>query len=208
MGMDIYGLNPKKRGQAPKRPVNLLGLEDKTKPACSKEEMNKYFEDKRKFEDENVGVYFRNNVWWWRPLADYIIKKIKNEDWFNDEIAERLHDNSGFQFTEEQALCIKKHLEKGLRSGEVSKLAKKNQEEMKIAEKHNNQIQKKMDKLQKKVEKETGKETAPMEWDKKYKDEWDFLWESKDWRDSYPFCVKNVKAFSEFLGECGGFEIC
>ena len=23
-----------------------------------------------------------------------------------------------------------------------------------------------------------------------------------------PFCVKNVKAFSEFLGECGGFEIC
>lgn len=21
-----------------------------------------------------VGEYFRNNVWWWRPLADYILK--------------------------------------------------------------------------------------------------------------------------------------
>ncbi len=205
--MDIYGLNPKRRGQAPERPANLLGLEDKTKPACSKEEMNKYFEDKQKYEDENVGVYFRNNVWWWRPLANYIREKIKDEDWFNDEVAQRLHDNSGFQFTEEQALCIKRHLDKGLRSGEVSKLAKQNKVEMKIAEKNNKMIQKKMDKLAKKVEKETGK-SAPIDWDKKYKDEWDFLWESKDWRDSYPFCAKNVKAFSEFLGECGGFEIC
>tara|TARA_Y100000401_G_C8318433_1_gene223866 strand:- start:1157 stop:1777 length:621 start_codon:yes stop_codon:yes gene_type:complete len=206
MGMDIYGLNPKIRGQAPERPDNVLGL-DKTKPACSKEEQDKYFEEKQKYEDENVGVYFRNNVWWWRPLANYIREKIKDEDWFNDEVAQRIHDNSGFQFTEEQALCIKRHLDKGLRSGEVSKRAKQNKVEMKIAEKNNKMIQKKMDKLAKKVEKETGK-SAPIDWDKKYKDEWDFLWESRDFRDSYPFCVKNVKAFSEFLGECGGFEIC
>ena len=22
--------------------------------------------------DENPGVYFRNNVWWWRPLWDFV----------------------------------------------------------------------------------------------------------------------------------------
>ena len=95
--MDIYGLNPKRRGQEPKRPANLFGLDDKTKPKCSKKEQDKYFEDKQKYEDENVGVYFRNNVWWWRPLANYIREKIKDEDWFNDEVAERLHDNSGLE---------------------------------------------------------------------------------------------------------------
>jgi hypothetical protein len=63
MGMDIYGLKPKVKGKRPEIDWN--------KPT-TEEERNKYFKKLEKFEAENVGYYFRNNVWFWRPLANLI----------------------------------------------------------------------------------------------------------------------------------------
>jgi hypothetical protein len=64
MGMDVYGLNPKLKSEKPKLDWN----------SASEKERDDYFEQMNKFEEENKGYYFRNNVWWWRPLADYIIE--------------------------------------------------------------------------------------------------------------------------------------
>jgi hypothetical protein len=60
MGMDVYGLKPKIKGKRPKIDWN--------KPT-TEEERNKYFKKLEKFEAENVGYYFRNNVWFWRPAS-------------------------------------------------------------------------------------------------------------------------------------------
>jgi hypothetical protein len=87
MGMDIYGLKPKVKGKRPEIDWN--------KPT-TEEERNKYFKKLEKFEAENVGYYFRNNVWFWRPLANLIT--VLNEEWLTEEQKERLQDNSGFEF--------------------------------------------------------------------------------------------------------------
>ena len=63
--MDVYGLNPKiKEGSV--KPEEL----DWGK--ATQEEKDKFIEAKNKYEDENVGTYFRNNVWFWRPLWNYV----------------------------------------------------------------------------------------------------------------------------------------
>jgi hypothetical protein len=82
MGMDVYGLKPKIKGKRPEIDWN--------KPT-TEEERNKYFKKLEKFEAENVGYYFRNNVWFWRPLANLIT--VLNEDWLTEEQKERLQDN-------------------------------------------------------------------------------------------------------------------
>jgi hypothetical protein len=63
MGMDIHGLNPVMRSEMPTIDWN----------ASTDEERTIYFELREKFEQENPGVYFRANVWAWRPIAEIIL---------------------------------------------------------------------------------------------------------------------------------------
>ena len=63
MGMDIYGENPKLSYEKPE-------IDWESNP--SEEEKSEYFDALTKFELDHPGYYFRNNVWWWRPLWEYI----------------------------------------------------------------------------------------------------------------------------------------
>ena len=59
MGFDISGLNPN----------HPTVISDMDMPDHSDEDgMAAYF----KYVDETPGIYFRNNVWWWRPLWMFI----------------------------------------------------------------------------------------------------------------------------------------
>jgi hypothetical protein len=136
MGMDIYGLKPKVKGKRPEIDWN--------KPT-TEEQRNKYFKKLEKFEAENVGYYFRNNVWFWRPLANLIT--VLNEEWLTEEQKERLQDNSGFEFSEEEAIKIKLSLEKAINSGWLKKAEKQWKKEAKQAELWNAQINEQMEKL-------------------------------------------------------------
>jgi hypothetical protein len=147
MGMDIYGLKPKIKGKRPEIDWN--------KPT-TEEERNKYFKKLEKFEAENVGYYFRNNVWFWRPLANLIT--VLNEDWLTEEQKERLQDNSGFEFSEEEAIKIKLSLKKAINSGWLKKAEKQWKKEAKQAELWNAQINEQMEKLKKEAIKETAQD--------------------------------------------------
>ena len=70
MGMDVYGVNPTIRidTKKPERPKDF----DK----ASRNVIDKYFKEETKYENKNPGVYFRNNCWWWRPLADFMIAEL------------------------------------------------------------------------------------------------------------------------------------
>lgn len=198
MGMDIYGLNPKLKGKRPKI--------DWDKPTTEKER-DKYFEDLSNFEAENVGYYFRNNVWWWRPIADLIIGL--NEDWLTEEQKERLHDNSGFEFSEEEAMKIKLSLEKVINNGWLKKAEIAWKKKAKKAEEWNKGIALEMEELKKQAIKETAKtDIAPKDYPPHLKLKWNKLWESEDRNSSYPVSVENTKNFVSFLSECGGFKIC
>ena len=85
MGMDVYGSNPKihEGTKKPERPKDLH--------KASRNVVDKYFKEEDDYKTKNPGVYFRNNCWWWRPLANFMIE---NCDWLTQEQKERLHDNS------------------------------------------------------------------------------------------------------------------
>jgi hypothetical protein len=166
MGMDIYGLKPKIKGKRPEIDWN--------KPT-TEEERNKYFKKLEKFEAENVGYYFRNNVWFWRPLANLIT--VLNEDWLTEEQKERLQDNSGFEFSEEEAIKIKLSLKKAINSGWLKKAEKQWKKEAKQAELWNAQINEQMEKLKKEAIKETAQDhIIPLNYPPHLKLKWDKLW--------------------------------
>ena len=58
MGMDIYGRNPKIKSPRPE--LDFSGASEAVREV--------YFEELRKWEEENQGTYFRANLWSWRPI--------------------------------------------------------------------------------------------------------------------------------------------
>ena len=63
MGMDITGKNPKIKGE---KPADIDWWNS------TQEEKDAYMNAKNQFEAENPGVYFRANLWSWRPIAEVI----------------------------------------------------------------------------------------------------------------------------------------
>jgi hypothetical protein len=86
MGMDISGINPVRRGEEPK-----IDWENSTK-----EEQEKYWELREQYNAENPGVYFRANLWSWRPIAELITTVNQNYGLgYDDDFIGKLHYNDG-----------------------------------------------------------------------------------------------------------------
>ena len=124
MGMDVHGLNPVIR----KEPTSEILKEDWTK--LSEDDLGKYFEAKQQHEEDNPGIYFRNNVWWWRPLWDYVWKLCGECDEDNSfalaadriitqEQYEEGHANSGAEINAHQAELIALRLNHAIKMGWV-----------------------------------------------------------------------------------------
>ena len=183
MGFDVYGRNPKLTGEKPE-------IDWSTKP--SDEERTKFFEDLEKFEQDNPGYYFRNNVWYWRPLWSYICDYIA-PDILSDE------DKKGGAYND----C---HHINAIKANYIAD---------KIAEKHaTGELQKFADWYQisrDNLPKETCDicEGSGKRWDEHVKGKCNACEDGmKDnWAKSYPFEVENVLEFGRFCKESGGFEI-
>lgn len=118
MGMDVYGIQPKQNKPIPEIVKRLDGedwLEDFSK--LSKEEQSEYFQQRQKWENENVGSYFRNNVWHWRPLWDYVYSLC--EDFISEERYNGGHSNDAELFKEHEAKEIAKRLRKSIKEGDA-----------------------------------------------------------------------------------------
>ena len=124
MGMDVHGLNPVIR----KEPTSEILEKDWTK--LSEDNLGKYFEAKQQHEEDNPGIYFRNNVWWWRPLWDYVWKLCGECDEDNSfalaadriitqEQYEKGHANSGAEINAHQAELIALRLNHAIKMGWV-----------------------------------------------------------------------------------------
>jgi hypothetical protein len=103
MGFDIYGINPviKEGSVEPVYPESTAYEWDDSLPTHQNEilrenfyesqrndpelkaKRDQYFDDLAKYRKENPGVYFRSNVWFWRPIAHWLqthIEVLDNED--------------------------------------------------------------------------------------------------------------------------------
>ena len=199
MGFDIYGMNPYNPNKAVKPTIDW-----DSQP--SRKQTDKYFKKKSKYQEEVIGDYFRNNVWWWRPLASYVIK-------FTGCIDESDHEywseNGGHEVDDQTAKQIHNQLKVLIESGHTKKFEDDYEKERLKAEKHNDKVEKELEKFCKSVEKKLGKTNlAPNDFPKADHDEWERIYHKRKWNASYPFSVENVKEFAEFCRFSGGFKIC
>ena len=197
MGFDLYGLNPKLKSERPK-----IDWANHTKA-----EADQYFKDVEKFEKENPGYYFRNNVWWWRPLADFVLWLADEE--FTDKDREGWHSNGGYRVDEKTAKVIAELLEASIDEGIAKRYQDATDEKMKKAQAHNKEIEKKHKELRKIVERHTGKkDLVPNDYPEPFNSQWNDIQKLTNYEAHYPFSVENVKDFARFCRESGGFEIC
>ena len=197
MGFDLTGMNPKNLHlQEPKRPDNLYEL--------SEEKQKEYFDKQDEYTSQS-GTYFRNNVWWWRPLADYVLR-------FTKVIPEDQQEAWGYndctEISQQDAEMISQQLDHLIKTGHCKSYAVQFERIRKKIEKQNDKIEKELDKFCKSVEKKLGKTNlAPNEFPEADKKKWDSIYEKKNFNGNYPFSVDNVKEFSEFCKNSGGFTI-
>jgi len=199
MGFDLYGLNPKiKEGSVePKRPDWNTATEA---------EKDEYYSAMDIFEEQNKGFYFRNNVWWWRPLAQYVLEHTKVIT--DPKKIEGFGYNDGVEIDAEEAVQIAKQLKHLIKTGHTKKYEEEYMVVYKKAELHNKKVEKELDNFQKAMDKKHGKDIAPVNYPKEDKEKWDAIYSKKDWNGGYPFSEKNVKEFAEFAEQSGGFQIC
>ena len=140
-----------------------------------------------------TGEYFRNNVWYWRPLWDYIVHHCS--DILTDEDITAGSFNDGHLIDESKALAIAARLKKLLDSGETDTYS---------------------------IEYKIGLESMPEEecvicGGTGVRDDAIISGECNGCKGkgtrpafstNYPFDIQNVRNFMEFCGTSGGFEIC
>ena len=98
MGMDVYGRNPQQNADINKFEVyakySKMDFDEKWKYLdADKTKREEYWKEEDQYQSANPGVYFRNNVWWWRPLWDYC--RYVAPHLINDELWLDGHNNDG-----------------------------------------------------------------------------------------------------------------
>jgi len=106
MGFDLSGKNPTLHTPQPKELTELdHGSEEK-------------WEIERKWYEENPGIYFRNNVWWWRPLWGYVTEVCG--DILTDDDLNHGSYNDGHFISKAKCKRIARRLNKLINDGDVA----------------------------------------------------------------------------------------
>lgn len=163
-----------------------------------------------------VGEYFRSNIWWWRPLWNYtaeIDDSYSEHHSANKLISQKLFDSGHFNDgegleTEEDCLELVERLEWSIDEGLLTEYQKEIDATVKRAKENNAKVDKKLKALKKKVIIKTGDvDIIPRDFPEDFYDEWQSLQKERDYNDSYPFSQEHVEEWIEFLKVSGGFEI-
>ena len=88
MGFDLNGINPVIKSEAPENKEDYEALQ-------------RWYKD-------NPGIYFRNNVWWWRPLWDFVCSNC--DDILTEEDMNHGCFNDNHKISETKAKKIAKRL--------------------------------------------------------------------------------------------------
>ena len=186
MGFDLYGLNPK--GDTPKPVITDWG---------NKKQADAFF----KYQDETPGSYFRANVWYWRPLWQYVT--VTCDDILTEKDMESGAYNDGHRISKTKANRIASRLKKLDKDGSIMKyelgykeyLTSLPKEECDIC----NGTGKRIDDIGISARNENPDYTCNGCDGKGKKD---------NFGSHYPFESEEIVRFAEFCEQSGGFEIC
>ncbi len=207
MGFDVYGLNPQEHSSLSEDAIKFQDkdgwamfdkMDDKDKEA--------YFNAQDKYREENPGYYFRNNVWWWRPLWEFVCTSC--DDFLTHKDMDKGGYNDGKKISKTKSLKISKRLSKLIADGTVDMLERRSTLAIEKAKTHNKEVRKEMDAISDVCKRKHGKDLVPANYPEPYKTEWNDAYAKEDWTSSYPFYADNVKLFATFCQQSGGFQIC
>ena len=134
MGFDIYGLNPNN----PSNAIKPEQIDWSKKP--TEKEKDEYFYNINEYETEVVGSYFRNNVWWWRPLWDFVCDSC--DDILTEDDMEKGCYNDGRKINKTKSAKIANRLFELIANGTVDKIERELALRVVKAEVYNKEIQK------------------------------------------------------------------
>ena len=117
MGFDLSGVNPKIN--KPESEYKHYSSETEIWKSDDEKLRKKYFDEMEDFHSNNPGVYFRNNVWWWRPLWDFVCQHC--DEFMTGDQMQGGSYNDGKLINQETAAKIGTKLEILLEDGTVDK---------------------------------------------------------------------------------------
>ena len=212
MGYDLYGISPQENTEFPKRYHEIMkeygdgeGFLN-WKENVPDEIKEEYWEIKDQYQKDNPGEYFRNNVWFWRPLWVFVCNNCA--DILNEDDMMGGESNSGYEISEHKAELIGRRLSALLADGTVDEVDRISALDRAKAKAHNDEIKEQQNEIRDKVHKEHGKDVAPANYPEPYYTEWHNLQKQEQWSAHYPFDKENIEDFAKFCLESGGFEIC
>ena len=138
------------------------------------------------------GNYFRNNVWWWRPLWDFISSVC--DGILSEEDITACTFNDGHLIDSHKTQAIVEVLEKNLKDGTVDEYEKKYRQQSNSAELEQCDLCK-----------GTGQRNDEIVQGECNK--CDGTGKVKPFWTNYPFSRDNVENFLAFLRESGGFRV-
>ena len=152
---------------------------------------------------DETGEYFRNNVWWWRPLWNYcnevapeLVSKVENG-----------HTNDGDGLNVGDAIKLGNTLLEELESGDCAKYAERYREHMDSLPLVLCDLCEGTGRRLEPPSRGAGDYPCNACGGNSF-DDLAGTGKVKNWETWYPFSVENVQDFAAFLKKCGGFEIC
>jgi hypothetical protein len=204
MGFDISGLNPKMNVKEEdfktlfKYNHNKYETFDEWHNALDEAGVRKeYQEQMEQFEDANPGIYFRNNVWWWRPLWAFICDNC--HDILDEDDMERGSFNDGHKITKKKSIELAMKLEALDAEGAIVQWQAEYLQEQEDAPDEDCELCEATGKRKKAPEKGAGNIKC---------NGCNGKGKKRPWQCSYPFDRENVMRFARFARESGGFIIC
>ena len=120
MGFDLHGMNPDANEPQPiwskGDPFIADGDATIVNPQI-KEEYDDFIKSKWEWQEANDGAYFRNNVWWWRPLWNFVCATCENILTEKDMNAGGYNDGHKISNTKAKKIAVR--LRKALKDGDV-----------------------------------------------------------------------------------------
>ena len=125
MGFDLTGLNPTVNKVYPQRYNDIMDKYGKDgwldwQKDIPEDIKDEYFELKDQYQMANPGDYFRNNVWWWRPLWSFVVVSCGNI--LTEKDIEHGSFNDGHKISKTKAIRIGKKLSKLLADGTIKSI--------------------------------------------------------------------------------------
>ena len=206
MGFDLYGENPiENEFKHQERWNELSSMSYKERE--EKEVSDEYFSLMTKYENAYPGAYFRNNVWWWRPLWSFVCEHCEDILTLEDMNGGCFNDSHLISKRKAEAIAVR--LEDVIETEETKAWIQEHMDNLEQAKRNNKQVDAELEELKKIVEVKTGNsDIYPAIYPDKYKKKYDEIYNKRDWASSYPFHKDNVIEFIKFAKQSGGFTIC